>query len=106
MKKKMISAFALILALSAAVRAQEAPLPPPERPPFEQSGKLEKGFDRGRRPPPPPEDFSGDEDDDRDLDDDFDDFDDFARRPPPPPRDGKERRPPPKQRGNVDESTD
>ena len=27
MKKKMISAFALILALSTAVRAQEAPLP-------------------------------------------------------------------------------
>lgn len=48
MKKKMISAFALILALSAAVRAQEAPpLPLPRdgkerRPPPEQRGNVDE----------------------------------------------------------------
>lgn len=47
MKKKMISAFALILALSAAVRAQEAPLPPPRdgkerRPPPERMGNVDE----------------------------------------------------------------
>lgn len=50
MKKKMISAFALILALSAAVRAQEAPLPPPRdgkerRPPPKQRGNVDESTD-------------------------------------------------------------
>ena len=48
MKKKMLSAFALILALSPAVRAQEAPLPrdgKERRPPPERMGNVDESTD-------------------------------------------------------------